>query len=175
MIKPIETFHINPPVQVKEYWLIGILSLEVYNSIFNMNTTNKNFEFYTYKFDEFSFEELKDELDEIFNISDFTPYHLQHEKIGPHIIEAYKKLLLEKKSTDGSIILLKGFARYLFRDSESDCRVIVGLNEDGIQLILKQYNSNFVTYELSPGIYTIKDNSEAVYTMDDHEGILRIE
>ena len=33
----------------------------------------------------------------------------------------------------------------------------------------------FISYELSPGIYTVKDISEAVYKMEDHEGTLRIE
>ena len=42
-------------------------------------------------------------------------------------------------------------------------------------MILKQYNSNFVTHELLPGFCTIKDLSEAVYTMGDHEGTLQIE
>ena len=68
-----------------------------------------------------------------------------------------------------------GYARPLFRDYESYLRIVVGLDEDDIQLILKQYNSNFVTFELSPGIYTIKDISEAVYTRGDHEGTLKVE
>ena len=51
-------------------------------------------------------------------------------------------------------------------------RVIVGLDEDAIQVILKQINSKFVTYEISPGFYTIKDISEAVYTKSDHDGII---
>ena len=41
-------------------------------------------------------------------------------------------------------------------------------------MLLKQFNSIFVVFELSPGIYTIKDFSEAVYTMADHEGTLKI-
>ena len=52
---------------------------------------------------------------------------------------------------------------------------MVALDEGDIQFILKQYNSNFVTYELSPGIYKIKDNCEDVYSMGDHEGTLQIE
>ena len=56
----------------------------------------------------------------------------------------------EKSSTDGYIILLMGYARSPFRDFENYLRVVVGLHENDIQLILKQYNSNFVTYELSP-------------------------
>ena len=34
MIKPRETFHFNPPIQVKEDWMIGLVDLEVYNSIY---------------------------------------------------------------------------------------------------------------------------------------------
>ena len=49
-----------------------------------------------------------------------------------------------------------------FRDSESYLRILTGLNEDDIQLILKQYNSKFITYEISPGIYTFKDISEVL-------------
>ena len=42
-------------------------------------------------------------------------------------------------------------------------------------MILKQYNANFVTYELDPGNYTIEDLQEAVYPLGDHEGTLQIE
>ena len=68
-----------------------------------------------------------------------------------------------------------GYARFSFRDFESYLRIVVGLDEDDIQLILNQYNANFVTYELYPGIYTIEDLQEAVYLPGDHEGTLQIE
>ena len=32
--KPRETFHLKPPIQVKGDWMIGLVDLEVYNSIF---------------------------------------------------------------------------------------------------------------------------------------------
>ena len=35
-----------------------------------------------------------------------------------------------------------------------------GLNEDDIQLLSKQYNSKFITYETSPGYYTFNDLEE---------------
>ena len=82
---------------------------------------------------------------------------------------------LEKSSTDGYIFLLIGYARFPFRDFERLLRVLVGLDGDDNQTISNKYNSNFVTYELLPGIYTIKDIAEAVYTMGDHEGALQIE
>ena len=53
-------------------------------------------------------------------------------------------------------------------------RIRVGLDED-IQLILKEYKSHFITYELSPEIYTIQDISDAVHTFSGHSEIIEIE
>ena len=62
-----------------------------------------------------------------------------------------------------------------FADLENHPRIVVGLDEDDIQMILKQYNSNLVLFELSPTIYSIKDIAGTVYTMVDHDGTLIIE
>ena len=43
------------------------------------------------------------------------------------------------------MILLLGYSRSLFRDFEGCLRIVNGLDEEDIQLILKQYNSHFVT------------------------------
>ena len=48
-----------------------------------------------------------------------------------------------------------GYVRSPFRDFESYLRIVVGLDGEDIQFFLKQYKSHFITYELSPGIYTI--------------------
>ena len=174
MLKPRETIHFNPPIKTEGEWMIGLIDLEVYNSIFNITKENNKFELYTDTFDEFSFEELKDELEEILDIPNFTDEHLQHETIAPRIIEAYKKLRLEKSSTDGYIILLMYYARSPFRDFESFLRMTSDLGEDDIQLILKQYNEKFVSYELDPGNYSIEDLQKIVYPLGDHEGTLQI-
>ena len=68
-----------------------------------------------------------------------------------------------------------GYAIFQFRDYGNYRRFVVGLNEDDNQLVLKQEFSLFITNELSPGIYTIKDISEFVYTKDNHERTLQIE
>ena len=125
--------------------MLCLKKFEVSNAIFNITEENTKFELYTDNFDKFSFEELKDELKDIPNISGITPYHLQHEKIGPRIISAYKKLRLEKSGTDGYIILLLGWARSPFRDFESYLKIVVALDADDIQLISIQYNPNFFT------------------------------
>ena len=152
LTKPRETFHFNPPISIQGSWMLGLTSLEIYYSIFNITENNK-FELYTDTIDEFFFIELRDAFEEILNISDIAPYHQQHEKIGPRIVEVYRKLKLEKSTTDAYIILSMAFARSPFKDFESHLRIVIGLDEDDIQLVLKQYNSNFVTYKLKPGIY----------------------
>ena len=96
--------------------MIGLTSLEVYNSIYNIKPGNNKFEIYTDTLNEFSFGELKAELEEIVNVSNISHEHLRDKIIGPHIILAYKKLESEKKQTDGYYILLLGYARIQFRD-----------------------------------------------------------
>ena len=154
--------------------MLGLIDLEVYNSIFNITKENSKFQLYTDTFDEFSFLELRDELEEILNIPNVTDSHLEDETLAPRINETCWKLKSDKTSHDGYIILLMGYARSPFRDFESYLRIVIGLEENNIRLILKQYNEKFVTYELDPGIYTIEDLQEAVYPLGDHENTLKI-
>ena len=155
--------------------MLRFIDLEVYNSIFTKTKENNKFKLYTDTFDEFSFEELKDELEENLNLPKITDDHLEDETIVPHIIEAYRKLRSDKSSHNGYIILLKSYARSPFRDFESFIRIVDGLDEDDIQLILEQYNEKFVTYELELDNYTIEDIQKSVYPLGDHEGTLQIE
>ena len=48
MIKPRETFHFKPPIQVKGDWMIGLTDLEVYNSVFNITEENDKFDLYKF-------------------------------------------------------------------------------------------------------------------------------
>ena len=48
MIKPRETFHFKPPIQVKGDWMIGLTILGVYNSIFNITEENNKFDLYKF-------------------------------------------------------------------------------------------------------------------------------
>ena len=73
------------------------------------------------------------------------------------------------------MILLLGYSRSLLQAFESYLRRVVGLDEEDIQLMLKQYDSYFITYELTPGIYTIQDISDAVHTFSGHTEIIEVE
>ena len=141
-----ETFHFNPPIQIKGDSMIGLTSPEVYNSIFNKTEENNKFELYTGPlYTELSYTTLKDKVAEVLGFSDIPPEDLQHGIYGPDIIEIYRKLSTEKSQTDGVYILLNRYLETSIRDFESHLRILTGLNEDDIQMILKQYNSKFKT------------------------------
>ena len=59
-------------------------------------------------------------------------------------------------------LFLSGYASSIFLDFKSFLRTEVDLVEDDIKLVLEEYNSSFITYEISPGIYTFKDISEVL-------------
>ena len=136
MIKPREIFHFKPPIQIQGDWMIGILNLEVYNSIFNITEKNNKFEIYRDISNKFGFLELKDKLEMILNIPHVTIEHLDDEILGPRIIDEYIKLSIEEKNRDGYMVLLFGYSASSFRDFESYLRLVVGLDEKDIQLIL---------------------------------------
>ena len=175
MDKSRQIFRFNPPIQTRGDWMIGLVDLEVYNSIFNITEENNKFEIYRDSSNKFGFLELKDELEEMLNISHITNEHLQDEVLGPRIIDEFIKLSNEKKSSDCFMLLLLGYSRSPFRDFESYLRIVVGLDEEDIQLILNEYNSHFITYELTPGIYTIQDISNTILTFSGHSEIIEIE
>ena len=155
--------------------MLGLVNLEVYNSIFNITEENNKFEIYRDTPTKFHFLDLQDELEEILGIPHITRKHLLDDETASRIIDEYHKLSQEKKNSDGYTILLLKYSRSQFRDFESYFRIRVGLDEEEIQLILKEYNSHFMTYELSPGIFTIKDISDAVLTFSGHSEIIEIE
>ena len=105
--------------------MIGLVGLEVYNSIFNLTERNKNFELYTDAFDsDFSFNDLKDKVTEVFGLSDISIEDLEHEINGPNINKTYRKLLTEKSQTDGYHIIFLNYMHSSFRDFESYLRIL---------------------------------------------------
>ena len=120
MIKPRETSHFKPPLQVKEDWMIGLTDSEVYISIFNITKENNKFQLYTDPLDsEFSFTEMKDKIAKLLDLSHITPQDLEHKTRGPDIIKAYRELSTEESQTDGYYFLLLNYTQSSFRDFES--------------------------------------------------------
>ena len=168
MIKLRQTFHINQPIQTKEDWVLGLVDLEVYNSIFNITEENNKFQLYKFpdeKAGGVTYEKVRDEIEKDLDIEDITAEDSQDEIIAPIIIEEYKKQVTKRKKDVGYMNIIADYVRSVFQDFESYLRTEVDLIEDDIELVLDEYNSNFITYELEPGIYTFKDISEALFNI----------
>ena len=165
MIRPRETFHFNPPVEVKEDWMIGLTDLDVYNSIFNITEENNKIEIYNLpdeKAGGISYTKVRDEIERGLDISDITAEDLQDDIIAPIIIEEYKKQVTKRMKDGEYMKILAGYVSSVFQDFESYLRTEVDLVEDDVRLVLDEYNSSFITDELEPGFYTFKDISEAL-------------
>ena len=166
MIKPRETFHFKPPIQVKVDWMIGLTDLEVYNSIFNITEQNNNFELYKFpdgKSGGISYIKVRDEIERDLDISDITAADLQDDIIAPNIIEEYKKQVTKRMEDGGYMNILVSYVSSVIQDFESFLRTEVDLVQDDVKLVLDEYNSSFITYKLEPGIYTFRDISEALF------------
>ena len=170
-----ETFHFKPPISIKGEWMIGLTDLEVYNSTFIVTEENNKFEIYRDMSDKFGFLELKVEIAEILDISHITDDHLNDEILGPRIIDEFIKLSTEEENTDGFMMVLLAYAKSPFQDFETHLRIVVRLDEEDIQVILKEYNSHFITYELPPGIYSIQDILDTINTFSGHMESIQIE
>ena len=161
-----EIFHLSPPIQVKGDWMIGLVDLEVYNSIFNITEENNKFELYKFpdeKAGGISYTKVRDEIEKDLDIEDITAADLQDDIIAPINIEKYKEQVTKRMNDDGYMNILARYTSSVFQDFESFLRTQTDLVEDDIKLVLDEYNSSFITYELEPGIYSCREISKALF------------
>ena len=146
--------------------MIGLTDLDVYNSIFNITEEKNNFKRYKFpneKSGGITYEKVRGEIKRDLDISDTTAADLQDDLIAPIIFEEYKEQLTKRMKNEQYMNIIAGYVSSVFQDFESYLRTEVDLVENEIKLVLDEYNSSFITYELEPGIYTFKDISEALF------------
>ena len=61
--------------------------------------------------------------------------------------------------------ILAIYTSSVFQDFESFLRTHIDLIEDDIKVVLDEYNSSFITYELEPCIYSYREISEALFNI----------
>ena len=185
MKKSREIFQFSPPIQVKGDWMIGLVDLEVYNSVFNITEENNKLQLYKFpdeKAGGVTSEKVRDEIEKDLDIEDFTAADLQDEIIGPIIIEEYKEQVSKRMKDEQYMNILAIYTSSVFQDFESFLRTQIDLIEDDVKLVLDEYNSNFITYELEPGIYSYREISGALfyilqseYPSSDSEILIRLD
>ena len=143
MIKPRQTFHFNPLIQTKEDWVLGLVDLEVYNSIFNITEEKNKFQFYKFpdeKAGGVTYEKVRDEIEKDLDNEDITASDLQDDIIAPIIIEEYKEQVTKRMKDEQYMNILAIYTRSVFQDFESFLRTQVDLIEDDVKLVLDEYN-----------------------------------
>ena len=152
--------------------MMGLTDLEVNNSIFNINTTNNKFKLNKFpdeKVGGISYTKVEDEIEKDLGIADITAADLQDHIIGPIIFDEYREQVSKRMKDDKYMLILAMYIDSVFQNFKSFLRTEVDLVEDGFKLVLDEYKSSFITYEISPGIYSFKDLSEALFNILQHE------
>ena len=168
MTKPRENFHFKPPISIEGSWMIGLTDLEVYNSIFNLTEENNKLQLYKFpdeKSGGVSYIKVRDEIEKDLDIEDITATDLQDDIIGPIIIEEYKEQVTKRMKDEQYMNILSIYTSSVFQDFEGFLRTQIDLIEDDVKLVLDEYNSSFITYELEPGIYSYREISEDLFNI----------
>ena len=152
--------------------MMGLTSLEVCNSIFNITLIKNKLE--QYKISDLMngkdlFETVRNNVKEKLRASVISQDLLNDETIGAIIIKEHRITYQENNRADRLINLLQRYKISIFRDFESIPRTEVDLFEDDFRLVLDENNSRFITYDLSPEIYTSNDDSDVLLGILQHE------
>ena len=102
--RPRETFPFNPPILFDGTWMIGLTSLEVHNSVFNITEENNKFKLYKFpdeKSGGVSYEKVRDEIERDLDNADITATDLQDEIVGLISIEEYREQVAKKMKDSG--------------------------------------------------------------------------
>ena len=158
--------------------MIALTDLEVYNSIFIMEEENNKFELFNSpdeKIGGISYRKVRDEIEEDLGTSDITATDIQGQIIAPLIIKKNSEQVTKRMNDDKYMYILSGYTSCIFQDFEIFFRTEVNLVEDDIKIVSDEYNSSFITYEISPGMYTFRHISEVLlsFLQPQFEGFLK--
>ena len=164
---------------------VRISRLRLYNSIFKITEENNKFELCKFpdeKAGGVTYEKVRGEIEKDLDISDITAADLQDDIIAPNIIEEYKEQVTKRMKDEQYMNILAIYTSSVFQDFKSFLRTPIDLIEDDVKLVLDEYNSSFITYELEPGIYSYQETSEALfyilqseYPQSDSEILIRLD
>ena len=112
-----ESFHFKPPFQIKGDWMIGLVDLEVYNSIFDITEEINKFKLYKFpdeKAGGVTYEKVRDEIEKDLDIEDITAADLQDDIIGPIIIEEYREQVTKRMKDEQYMNILAIYTSSVF-------------------------------------------------------------
>ena len=167
MSKPRETFRFNPPIQINGDWMIGLVSIVVYNSISNITEENNNFQLYIFPDEKnggVSYIKVRDEIEKDLDISDITAADIQDDIVDSNIIEEYREQVTKRMEGVGYANILAGYPSSVLQDFESYLRtnltrlkvIFDWFWKNLIQvLLLMKYDQVFTLLKIFPKLFII--------------------
>ena len=143
--------------------MIGLTNVKLLKSIFNITEGINKFQLCTFPVSKkrfVTYQKFKDEIEKDLDVSDVTATDLQEKITGLILFEEYRKEKSKKNESEKYMNILAGYTSSMFQDFESYLRTLIDLVEDDDRMVLEDYLSTFITYELPPGVYTLEDISE---------------
>ena len=122
MTKSKESFHFKPPISIEGSSMLGLTDLEVYHSVFNIIEENNKFELYKFpdeKAGGISYIKVRDEIEKVLDIEDFTATDFQDDTIGPIIIEQNKEQVTKRMEDEHYMNILSFYTSSVFQDFEN--------------------------------------------------------
>ena len=98
-----ETFQFSPTIPTEGYWMVGLTSLEVHNSVFEITQENSNFELYKFpdsKNGGISYEKVRDEIEKDLEMSYTTATNLQDKILGQILVEEHREQVAGRMKND---------------------------------------------------------------------------
>ena len=147
MNKQKESFSFDVPLEVPEQWMMGVTSLEVYNTVYNITEKNNKLKIL-----------LKDEQLKSLNVDTQLVMNVEYlyeisdvKKINTFMVDSYSK---NKK------LIKKGFDKLKKIINQIDQNTEGALHNKGkTTIIIPEYEieNDFVEIELTPGVYELVD------------------
>ena len=116
--------------------MIGVTSLEVYNSNFNITEENNKFRLYLFLDEEAGgilYEKVRDNIERDLDFSDITAIDIEDDIIDPIIIEEYRNQVTKRMKYVGYMNILSGYPRFVIQDFERYLRTEIDLIGDDFE------------------------------------------
>ena len=141
-----ESFSFDVPLELPEQWMMGVTSLEVFNTVYNITEKNNKLEVV-----------LKDEQLKSLNVDTQLVMNVEYlykisdiEKINNFIVDSYSK---NKK------LIKKDFDQLTKITNQINQNITEGASHKDKTIIIPEYGirNDFVEIELPPGVYELVD------------------
>ena len=148
MIKQKESFSLDIPLELPEKWMMGVTSLEVYNTVYNITEKNNKFKILL---NDQQLKSLNVDTQLVMNVEYIYKISDSIEKINKFIVDSFSK---NKKLTEKDFNQSKKISNQVNQNVKDKTTIII-IPEFGIE-------NDFFEMQLPPGVYELVDINNTI-------------